>query len=429
MRIYTALLVSLSFIVNSIAYAGPSCDLMFSPGSKQAETAAAGEMHGPPAPPIIRETLKSNSNRVELVKLTNSAAPEKVTVEVMEFSKNTDEASIEVMRMLLQNSSYILEEKNVLTKGELVIGLPAKDGYYFEVTYKSMSGERSQFIVDKISLKTPTGSESKKIAEGFLRAGEVKLKKTEFEIGNILGAGVEAKLKIPLIIDGPLLNKIDKLARFFEFFKKDEMRKLLQSNSMLKIRTVFEYRRAKDVFFKVLLKEPMKAAIGMGFIILASGVSNLPVNMLGSGPEPVGQQVTVMAPRETATYLQSRINQMAIPSTATALKAEVVALNAQIKSHYTSQEVYTGPKLAEVLMSQNPAFSTDHQTFVMEKVDPMNKSIHTYLVFAQEKVSVDGPGLQYMIMEIDAAKYPELIKVLKTQVKINSVTQAPAKVN
>ncbi|AZZ36531.1 hypothetical protein CIK05_06920 [Bdellovibrio sp. qaytius] len=413
----------MSYFGTTIVFAAPSCEVLFSESKSAEATTIVAEAE---PLPVIKESVQSQSPRVELVKVTNSPAPEKLVIENVNFSEKTDEAAIEVMRLLLQNSSYVLEEKNVLNKGELVIGIPAKDGYYFEVTYKSMSGERSQFIVDKISLKTPTGSESKKIAEGFLKAGELKLKKSEFEIGNLLGDGINAKLKIPLIIDGPLLNKIDKLARFFEFFKKDEMRNLLKSNSMLKIRTVFEYRRARDVFFKVLLKEPMKAAIGLGFIVLATSVSNMPMNVLGRGPEPIGNQVAAMAPRETISFLQSRINQMNIPSAEVNIKAEISQLNAQIKTHFSSNAAYNGPKLSEIRLDQESSFSLMHQTFIIEKADEFNKSVHTYIVFAEEKASTVGPGVQYMIMEINPSKYPLLIKLIKGQTSISGPTAAAA---
>lgn len=413
MRIFTAIIFLLSYIGSSLSYAGPSCQLMFDGEEKPV---IAGLLPAPARKiPVIIEKVQSNSDRVELKKYTNSEAPEKLVIEELGFSQKIDEASIEMMRMLLQNSSYVLEEKNVLTKGELSIGIPVKDGYYFEVTYKSMSSERGQFIVDKITLRTPTGTGSKKIAEGFLKAGEVQLKKTEHEIGDILGEGINAKIKIPLIIDGPLLNKIDKLSKFFEFFKKDELRKLLQTNSMLKIRTVFEYRRARDVFFKVLFKEPMKAAIGMGFILLATGISTNPINVLKNDPTPVGQQVVVMAPREYASYMQNKINNFDVPLQAMQLRTEIREINLQIKSHMDSQQPYHGPNMAEISLDHSSAFSKEHQTWVFEKADPYNKSVHTYIVFAQEKVTTAGPGLQYMVMEISAEKYPELIKFIKEQ--------------
>lgn len=418
MRILIALLYTLSFVTSSIAY-GNSCRQIFE--EKQPVLLL-------PAParkvPVIIEPVQSNSNRVELKRHTNTEAVEKLTIEVMDFSTKPDEASIEMMRLLVQNSSYVLEEKNVLTKGELSIGIPAKDGYFFEVTYKTMSSERSQFVVDKITLRTPTGTGSKKIAEAFLKPGEVKLKKAEHELGDILGAGINAKLKIPLVIDGPLLNKIDKLSKFFEFFKKDELRNLLRTGSMAKIRLVFEYRRARDVFFKVLFKEPMKAAIGMGFIILATGIATNPINMVSrSTPEPIATHVVAAAPRETSAYLVERINHIEIPQQAQQLRYEVVELNKQIKTHFDSKALYSGPNLAEIRLDHSSAFSKAHQTWIFEKVDQFNKSKHTYIVFAEEKASVAGPGIQYMVMEIDASKYPELIKYINSQGKIPTAHQ------
>jgi len=415
MRILIALLYTLSFISSSIAY-GNSCRQIFE--EKQPVLLL-------PAParkiPVIIEPVKSNSDRVELKRHENTEAVEKLVIEEKDFSSKPEEASIEMMRLLLQNSSYVLEEKNVLTKGELSIGIPAKDGYFFEVTYKSMSTEKSQFIVDKITLRTPTGTGSKKVAEGFLKADEIKIKKAEHEIGNILGAGINAKLKIPLIIDGPLLTKIDKLAKFFEYFKKDELRQLLRTNSMTKIRLVFEYRRARDVFFKVLFKEPMKAAIGMGFIILATGIVNNPIQMIGRQPEPIATHIVAMAPRETSAYLHDRINNIALPQGATAIRTEVAQLNAQVKTHFQSTAIYTGPRMSEIRLDQSNAFSQQHQTWIFEKLDAVNQSTHTYIVFAEEKASVSGPGIQYMVMEINATKYPELIKFIKNQGKIPTV--------
>lgn len=422
MRIFTAILFLLSYISSSLTYAGPSCRVMF--GAAEEKVVIAGLLPAPKRKiPVIIEPVRSNSNRVELKKYTNTEAPEKLVIEAMNFSQKPEEASIELMRMLLQNSSYVLEEKNVLTKGELSIGIPVKDGYYFEVTYKSMSSERSQFLVDKITLRTPTGTGSKKVAEGFLSSGEVKIKKTEHELGDILGEGINAKIKIPLIIDGPLLNKIDHLAKFFEYFKKDELRKLLETNSMLKIRAVFEYRRARDVFIKVLFKEPMKAAIGMGFILLATGITTNPINMIKNDPQQISTQVVAVAPRETGAYMQSKINGFDIPQSAVQLRTEISEINRQIKSFANSNEPYHGPNISDISLDHSSAFSEQHRTWILEKADPYNKSVHTYIVFAQEKATTAGPGLQYMVMEISAEKYPNLIKFIRDQGRIPTTQQ------
>jgi hypothetical protein len=410
-----SLLIFTVFHFGTVQAMAQSCESLFS------------ELPMPSAPaPIIVENIPASSNRIELTKITNSSVPEKLTLEKMDFSKNVDQASIELMRLLLQNSSYILEEKNVLSKGELVIGIPVRNGYFFEVTYKSLSNERSQFIIDKISLKTPTGADSKKIAEGFLSGAELSLRKSEFEIGNILGKDINAKLKIPLAIDGPLLTKLDTLAKFFEFFRKDEMRALLTSNSMLKIRTVFEFRRARDVFFKVLFKEPMKTAIGFGFIILATGMS--PMNLSKPADVPMNPPaVEAVLPREVSKDLMLRINQFEIPQEARILKGELYVLNEQIKREFSQKEAYSGPTAGDIILDQKNAFSMQHKTWVFEQVDPYNKSVHTYLVFAEEKMSAEGPGLQYMVMKINPTLYPELIKFIKSQGQIFELSKKAAK--
>jgi hypothetical protein len=286
-----------------------------------------------------------------------------------------------------------------------------------------MSSERGQFIVDKITYRTPTGSGSKKVAEGFLKADQFKIKKAEHEIGDLIGEDINAKIKIPLVIDGPLLTKIDGLAKFFEFFRKDELRTLLQTNSMFKIRTVFEYRRAKSVFFKVLFKEPFKAAIGLGFVALIAGNPMTIIN--GGKQEPIGSHIATTVVTREYGFVGDSINHMEIPPGASQLRAEVAELNKQAISHFNSKEPYTGPNLSEIFVGPNGgSFTAKQNTWVFEKRDSFNNSTHTYIVFAEAKTSNAGPGLQYVVMEVNASKYPELIKFIKAQQNIPTIQPA-----
>lgn len=399
MRALTLLIFILSYFATLLAY-GQSCENLF---SEIAETTQ---------PEITVEEIKSNSDRIELQKITNSPTPEKLTLEASRFSENVNQASIELMRLLLQNSSYVLEEKNVLTKGEFTLGIPVKDGYFFEVTYKSVSNERSQFIIEKISLKTPTGTDSKKLAEGILKANEVSIKKAEFDLQGALGEGIHAKLKIPLVIDGALLTKLDTLAKFFEYFSKEEMRKLLKTDSMAKIRWHFEYRHARDIFKKILFKEPMKMALTVGIFLAVTG--NIPSFNKVETPAPAA--IEAIAP---SVLITDRINHFNIPKDAQVLKTEINNLNLQVRSYFKPEYQYSGsPKSLDIQLDYKNIFSQQHQTWVFEKADPYNKSIHTYIVFSEEKASSLGPAIQYMVMEIDAAKYPELIKYIKNQGQI-----------
>lgn len=168
----------------------------------------------------------------------------------------------------------------------------------------------------------------------------------------------------------------------------------------------------------------MKAAIGLGFVLLATGIGSNPMNMLKhDNPSPVATQVVAMAPREYGSYMHNKINGFDIPQQATQLRAEVSEINKQINSFSNSQEPYYGPNMADISLDHSNAFSKDHQTWIFEKADPYNKSVHTYIVFAQEKLTTAGPGVQYMVMEISAEKYPQLINFIKDQGRIPAVQQ------
>lgn len=429
MRILTAIIFTVSTIGSSLTYGNQQCSTLF--GAESGPVIIAGLLPAPKPKNVVEITqVKSESNRVELKKHTGSEEPEKITLEEMKFSERPDEAMRELLNMVIKNSSYILDDKNVLTKGELSLGIPAADGKYFEVKYKSVSSDRSQFVVDKITLRTPTGSGDKKIAESFLKSGEFKIKKSEHEIGDALGAGVNVKLKIPLVIDGPLLQKFDTYSKCFEYFKKDELRALFASKSILKIRTVLEFRRARVLFLKVLIKEPMKAAIGYGFVALTAAA--LSINMAGKSLPDMSHHDTnkniaaelVLSRSELSGILENRINNHDIPKANVRLNAQMSELKKEISDYLTknAQVPYSGPSLKDLNLNTT-TLSPNHQTWIFEKQDAYNNSVHTYIVFAQEKASSVGPGLQYVIMEINANKYSDLVTFIKQQQSVPTIQE------
>lgn len=361
-------------------------------------------------PPIEPYLIQTDSSRIEMTKVTNEGVSSKLFIEKAEFSEDVNTAVIEMIRMLVQNSDYKLEDKNVLTKNKFTLGIPIKDGYVLQLSYASKSNANPRFILqDKIALITPSGKEFK-ISDEIIDRDEIKINKSEFELKEFAILGANLKLKIPLVIDGLLLNKFSQLAEYFKYFKKDELAKIFKSNNMLKIETLFQLRRAKSVFYNLLIKAPFKYMIGGALMF---GIMNYQFVAPTHTDVPLTQ-----GPVISTAYIANTIKNLPLPSHKAELKKEYTDLQAEL-SH--KMQNYSNFNFLDMQLDTSNAFSRENNLFVYEKVNENTGSKHTYIVISQDVSSNQSTGMLFSVVEISAAKYPNLIKYIKNQGKISSV--------
>lgn len=360
--------------------------------------------------PFTPYKVASESNRIEIMRVTKDLDVSKLLIEELAFSADPKVAVIEMIRMLVKNSDFKLEDKNVLIKNKFTLGIPLKDGYSLMLSYESKSSADPRFVLqDKILLITPTGKEIK-VTDELISPNSFKINKSEFKLDQLSETGLNFKLKAPLVVQGELLKSFSDLANYFEYFDKQELRTLFNStNSLFKIKTQLTLRKAKTVFYNVLIKEPFKFAIG-GALMFAVFNSHLIT------PDAVTDTQLNTQAVVSQTYITKTINDLALPAGDKEIKQQF----AEIRQKTLEQEhslKYSNLKFGDIPIHSQNSFSIKNNLFVFERVNENTLSIHTYLVFSNDisnqMSEANSLGMQYFVMEINAAKYERLIKFIK----------------
>lgn len=349
----------------------------------------------------------TESSRLQITKTADDDMNSKLFIEASSFSKDTNQAAIELIRLLVQNSVYKLEDKNVLTKNKLLLGVPIQNGYFLELTYESKSNTHPRFILqDKIELITPSGK-AFKLTENLIHPDEMRIHTSEFDIKNYIQQGVHLTLKAPLIIDGALLKKFSQLAEYFEYFEKNEIAKIFKSNSMLKIETLFKIRKAQKVFFKVLIKEPFKFIIG-GSLMFA--VFNTQVIF----PHQNKQTLLNQPPAITQNYVASIIHQLPIPENKPQIKEEFQNLQQEAIRQLNSK---TSSNLnpIDIRLDADNFFSRQYNIFVFDKINKASGLTQTYIVFSNDISKNQNLAMQFFAIEVNPFHYQKLIAYIKHQ--------------
>lgn len=359
------------------------------------------------------------SKRLSVIHVNNENAVSKLIIEAKAFSENTDQGTIEIMQMLVQNSDFKLEDKSVLTKNKFTLGVPFKDGYFFELTYESKSNDQPRFVLqDKIILISPTGKESK-VTDELLDARDLKVNKSEFNLSGFSETGLQVHLRVPLVVEGDLLARLTEMAPYFEYFKKSEIAAILKNESLAKIKMLFRLGKAKDVFLKVLIKQPFKSLIS-GVIIFAV------INGQAYFPHRTSPHKNLIpAAVISHTYLKTTINNFPIaenqiiPSAENQikLKSELGALLQKASAQLESKS-NEGPGPFDISLGSTNIFSRDHNLFIHNRKNEVTGLPQTYFVFASEVSTGAVQGIQFFPVEVNPQEFQTLIQFLKAQSKI-----------
>lgn len=216
-----------------------------------------------------------------------------------DFSANPKKSALEIIRRSMLNSSFAVLEKNFLNKDKLTLGFSVSPDHILEVIYGSESRLEDQFIIEQINLRTVTGYKLK-VAENILTEDAFELKSHQFDIAKYLPAGQQINLRIPMAIRGDTLKYLADYAKSFDLFSKQELRQLFNEKTEAQISRALFLRKAKELFYKVLVKEPFKIVIGgaMMFSILNADrvVDMVPTDLLSK------PAITQQVPLETVQF-------------------------------------------------------------------------------------------------------------------------------
>lgn len=353
------------------------------------------------------QAVTTESSSTEMISLSNDNVRSKIKIEQVPLEGDVNAAASAIMKMLVNGTSYILDEKIALHKGTMELGIPVKNGYTLLAVFESTSTAAPRFTLDKIFSVSPTGVKEK-IAEKLISPNEFTLTNSEFDLPTYFPQDYLVRLKIPLVIEGPALEKLYELAKYFKFFSKEELRKIFNIESSVKRKIVLQVGKAKSVLKSVIIKQPFKIAVQGIMLGVAIHGANYMLTNYNINLNPF-QAIS----NHTQSIVEKSISSVQFESQPANVKAQFKAVVEEAEHKITLNEPYTGPKISKVLMNSANKFSLNASTWVFEKIDSTDNSKHTYMVFSEEKTVQNIEGIQYYIMEIDAAKYADLIRAIK----------------
>lgn len=303
------------------------------------------------------------SARVEVTKVSDENSHSKLHVEQLEFSKDPNQAVLELIRYLVNGRTFALEDKNVLIKNKMTLGIPLKNGYTFLVTYESKSNEYPLFVIeDKITLLSPSNKEFK-LTDVLISPTEMKIAKSDFDMPEYFEKDLLVNLKIPLSIDATILAKLDGYAKYFEHIPKEKLRKIFAQQSPVKRNMLLQIGRAKSMLNEAFLKSPFKIAAQAVFMAaIINGSGHIMTNYF-TNPLP--------------------------PSSTTQVK-----------------------------LGKGALINNNDVSWVLETKDNANQP-HTYIAFSGEikSANLNNQPVQYVIFEVDPVKYAKLIAQMKQNQK------------
>lgn len=220
------------------------------------------------------ETLFPNIQEgIRITKAIDLESPALVTLTEAKASESAQAQAIKIVRQALVSPSFILSDKNFISKDEISIGYTIDNGYTLSVIYKSDSRIENRFIINELNLITPTNYKVK-LSDGLFKEDRFELNKNEFEVNNYFPLGTKIEANVPFFIEASTLEVLDHYNTYFNLFKKEELKKIFAASSSKKIQSLLSIRRAKDVFRKVLIKQPYKMIIGVAVSFAALTYNN-----------------------------------------------------------------------------------------------------------------------------------------------------------
>lgn len=365
--------------------------------------------------PEVSINNKDISQRLSIETLQDSTAPATLFIHSKRPVENNFENVLEISGYLLNNSNYKILEKEILEKGNLSLGFHIQNGYYLDVQYRGDGrlAEHSKFNVDRIQITAPNGDIILDIKKDKFLTPEVgSIQNAEHLINSNYLKGININIDIPLSIPGKFFarnQKFAQLARYFELYDKDNLRKVLNSGNSFFILTQFKIKYAIETFKDALIRSPMKNIATALVFFGAAG--------LFSYTTPIKDVVHLPFTPTTENIVESTLNGIRFPTQSPEVIKQFNKLKQQAQKQYKNKKhIYVGPTPTDLVFDPHNVFSKMNNIWVIENVNQLTQEKKTYAVFTQQVAEKNGSfNTQYFIIEVNPKDYNILIQFVKSQ--------------
>ncbi len=383
--------------------------------SAQAQSLQCQNLFSSRQGPVASSKQTNILQRLSIENKEDSSAPAQLFIRSERTVENNFENVLEISSYLLNNSNYKILEKEILEKGNLSLGFHIKDGYYLDVQYKGDGrlAEHSKFNIDRLQIIAPNGDVVLDLKKDKFLTPEVgQIQTAEHVINSNYLKGLNINIDLPLSIPGKFFardQKFAKMARYFELYDKDNLRKVLNSKNSAFIMTHLKIKYAIETFKDALIRSPMKnIATAMVFFGAASVLSYT---------APIKDFMPLPFSQKTESIVESTLNGIRFPTQNQEVIGQFDNLKRQAQKQYKNKKhIYVGPAPTDLVFDQTNVFSKMNNIWVIENVDKMTQLKKTHVVFTHQAPEKNGLfNTQYFIMEVNPQDYNLLIQFVKSQ--------------
>ena len=336
--------------------------------------------------------------RVDLKKLSEShETPSEMLFHEMPLSENTDKALLEFLSMASYTRSVDIVKikgKNHITKFDL--GLDVGNGYTVEIRYLTDQRDQSRYTAESATLISPT-NRSEKIAPHLIDFNELKFKQKSFDLSDIFPANQQVMLNIPIEIKGPIVPQVEKMIAHLPFFTKQEIRDLVNTENIFKIKLLGHLRFTKNYLKEFAIKAPYKLITNTALaftIAFTTGYSIKDYIVKQAIDKPSQTQDT------ESTWAKSSLQKIYTES------------NSAVKTDLN--KVIQNTKFAESINANTVFNSKSRDTLWVTETKITGTSKSKTVLFVSHD-NDQSSSQKFLAFEINPQDYPALVQHLKTE--------------
>jgi hypothetical protein len=352
---------------------------------------------------LVCSNLFNRTERVEIQMSAEKDKPSEVFFHESPLPVDSNQALLDFLSM----ASYTRGVEVMKTKvgktriSKFDLGLDLGQGYSVEIRYRADERTALRFTAESATLISPT-NRTEKIAPHLIDFNELKFKEKNFSLSDIFPDGRNVHLNIPIEIKGDAIPMIEKMITHLPFFTKQEIRKLVLSESILKIKLLGHLRFTKNYLKEFAIKAPYKLLTNTALavtLVLITGYNFKDYMIKSVSPE------TNIAANSDVSWSQNSIQKIMKESNLP-LNFELKKIMQVAKLNATAGD--TNPHIAQTFQSKSRDF-----IWITESKDSKTNNVKTVLFISHDNDRENK--MKYLGIEINVTDYPELTQQLKAE--------------
>ena len=374
------------------------------------------------AAPSCKQLVLGGSPGVA-IGLTEADRPSELNLVSSSFEASHDKKEVsrqvsEVVGMMAQARGPIISDKEINEKSKITLGLSIGNGFSLELKYKHMLHETEGeiYVLDHINMYTPSGKQMD-VSSNPIDAYDIRklaVNRNNFEIGTYPD-GYNISANVATIIKGDVLKEIRALAPKLELVPKEEIRQLAKESDLAVLkkkanRTYMKYfikkYSVRGIFktaFKLVIYEPLKAFITVGVAALflsthSPGMMNKISDIfLPKEPQKIEWVKRSLDEHSQGTNMPEKVKQ------------QLRTLREGLEASEPRATVSNGDAMN--LNAPRLQTASDEYMWTTTITDKSSGKSMTLIFLSHDNKQGE---IKYIALQVDPAKYKDLIQYIKT---------------